>query len=242
MVSSSKFTEDQKRDLATISASDKLRAAEWWRKNAPKKYKGLLDQDDGYEWMAALGWWLYCSELMDELEIRNAWDEARKNESVAETAARQLIEGKITLIEFQLIMVETIKNVTITASVIAFGGWERMSEAEWLYIGSLVLEQINYLTNFAEQVRNGQWKLNGLTIVRSKLYEEAGRSAFEESRRHYWTERGYVRERRILGEADHCIDCLRYAEMGWRPIGSLPKIGDSLCNMHCHCHFIFSKE
>jgi hypothetical protein len=33
-------------ELATITPEDLVAAAEWWRQNAPKKFKGLLDAKD----------------------------------------------------------------------------------------------------------------------------------------------------------------------------------------------------
>ncbi len=47
----------------------------------------------------------------------------------------------------------------------------------------------------------------------------------------------YNEERRVLGDAMHCLDCPPLAALGWQPIGTLPMIGDTECGGHCHCHF-----
>lgn len=64
-------------------------------------------------------------------------------------------------------------------------------------------------------------------------------SSQEVARARIAREREAVEERRILGIADHCHDCPPLAEMGWRPIGSLPPIGQTECGPHCHCLFKF---
>ena len=70
------------------------------------------------------------------------------------------------------------------------------------------------------------------------MYGQAPRGTFEEMRRRYErTSNGMTLERRILGAADHCDDCLEAAALGWQPIGTLPAIGDSRCMTNCHCEF-----
>jgi hypothetical protein len=59
-------------------------------------------------------------------------------------------------------------------------------------------------------------------------------------------------ELRVLGEADHCSTeddpdgdregCLELAALGWQPIGTLPKIGESVCIVNCHCRFAYRKH
>lgn len=45
-------------------------------------------------------------------------------------------------------------------------------------------------------------------------------------------------EHRVLGDAEHCDDCITYSAMGWMPIGALPAIGEqSACRQSCYCHF-----
>lgn len=40
----------------------------------------------------------------------------------------------------------------------------------------------------------------------------------------------------------NCEDCITYAADGWRPIGTLPPIGDSVCGQYCKCTFEYSVE
>jgi hypothetical protein len=73
------------------------------------------------------------------------------------------------------------------------------------------------------------------------LYRESGYAALERFERREKINDGYTEEIRILGAADHCRSCLEYAGMGWQPIGTLPEIGDSECNMNCKCEFEYRK-
>lgn len=53
-----------------------------------------------------------------------------------------------------------------------------------------------------------------------------------------WMTRTKTFERRILGLVEaHCHQCPGLARLGWRPVGSLPRIGDTICREGCRCHF-----
>lgn len=48
-------------------------------------------------------------------------------------------------------------------------------------------------------------------------------------------------ERRILGDVEaHCHECPYLAALGWRPVGSLPPIGATVCREGCRCSFEYA--
>ncbi|MDR3582593.1 MAG: hypothetical protein P4L67_04940 [Candidatus Pacebacteria bacterium] len=49
----------------------------------------------------------------------------------------------------------------------------------------------------------------------------------------------FDQERLVLGEAEHCGDCLEDSARGFVPIGSLRSIGDRQCRQNCHCHLTY---
>jgi hypothetical protein len=165
----------------------------------------------------------------------------------------QLIAEQISLAEWQIGMMEEIKTAHTAAAAAARGGWAQMSQADWGATGRLIRDQYDFLRNFAGEIASGKQRLDGTARVRTQLYAQAPRGTFEEMRRRY--ERlmnGMEEERRMLGEADHCSSdddpsgeregCLELAALRWQPIGSLPRIGDSVCIVNCHCRFIYRKH
>lgn len=155
---------------------------------------------------------------------------------------RDLIDGEISLAEWQAGMMEQIKLSHTAAAAAARGGWAQMSQADWGAAGRMIRTQYDYLKNFADEIYTGEQLLNGNALVRADLYANAARGTFEEMRRRY--ERlmnGAEEERRVLGEADHCPGCLQQASLDWQPIGTLDPIGAEECITRCHCKFIYRK-
>jgi hypothetical protein len=157
--------------------------------------------------------------------------------------AGQLINGDITVPEWQAAMREYIRLMHREAAAIAMGGIENVTPAQWGYVGSLVKKQYAYLDNFAKDIlANPNAWLNGKLLVRMKLYERAAWGTFEQVIRRNMQAQGYDEERRVLGSADHCNGCLEQAGKGWQPIGTLDAIGEEECTTNCHCIFEYRKN
>lgn len=165
----------------------------------------------------------------------------------------QLIAEQISLAEWQIGMMEEIKIAHTAATASAVGGWAQLSQADWGFAGRLIRDQYDFLRSFANEIASGKQRLDGTARVRTNLYGQAARGTFEETRRRYERlKNGMEEELRALGEADHCSSdddpsgesegCLELSALGWQPIGTLPKIGESVCIVRCHCRFIFRKR
>jgi hypothetical protein len=165
----------------------------------------------------------------------------------------QLIAEQISLAEWQIGMMEEIKTAHTAAAAAASGGWAQMSQSDWGAAGRMIRDQYDYLRNFANEIASGKQRLDGTARVRTDLYAQAARGTFEEMRRRYERLKdGMEEEARELGEADHCSSdddpsgeregCLELAALGWQPIGTLPRIGQSVCITRCHCRFVFRKR
>lgn len=148
----------------------------------------------------------------------------------------QLINKKITLDEWRYRMDE-ITNVVYLLSVAAYlGAWE-LSAQDLEIASQKWRSQAAYLDNFTGQIADGTQKPNGSVISRALLYISAGWSILQTIRTITNRLLGNKEERRVLGVADHCPDCIDYADMGWQPIGTLPDPGvGSVCQSNCHCH------
>lgn len=153
--------------------------------------------------------------------------------------SRQLVDGNITLAQWQLAMEREIKNSHTAAAALSKGGWAQMNQSDWGYVGSQIKEQYRYLANFANDIASGKQKLDGRLINRASLYSEHARAMREEFNRRMMKRKGLQQERRVLGPTEHCEDsgdklgCVTIAAKGWQPIGTLPKIGEATCVTHC---------
>jgi len=155
-----------------------------------------------------------------------------------EELAQALIDGRITLAEWQAEMREFIRVIHRNATVAALGGFEQVSQSMWGYEGYLVKQQYAFLDRFAAEIaENPAAWLNGRLLTRMEMYGKAEWGTFDAILRRQAQMDGKTQERRVLGQADHCPDCLDYAAEGWQPLGTLPGIGDSQCLTNCRCTF-----
>jgi hypothetical protein len=175
------------------------------------------------------------------MDVRNAL-ESNITASQAEmrSLTQQLIDGTISRGDWYVGMERQIRLANVSASAAARGGWAQMTQSDWGAVGQQVRAQYDYLRNFANEIASGKQRLNGSALVRADLYGQAARGNFEEMRRRMAKLEGMTEEMRVLGEADHCDDCLSAAGH-WAPIGTLPRIGDSQCVTNCPCTFKYRK-
>lgn len=121
-------------------------------------------------------------------------------------------------------------------AMLGAGGRARMTPSAWGRVGRLLRDEYAYLANFATELDAGTISVAQAT-ARARLYANKMRTAYYDIK----TQRlaasgGYTQERRILGNAEHCDDCIGYAAQGWVRIGTLPEPGErSRCMNNCKC-------
>lgn len=161
--------------------------------------------------------------------------------------SRKLKAKKISLQEWHDGMKLRMKIIHGTAASIAKGGWAQMTPADWGAVGSISKSQYQRLNNFTIQIADGL-PLDGRFMRRAGMYADAARGTQEDMNRREAARNGLTHERRMLGPADHCTTqkglkgCVEIADMGWQPIGTLPRIGESPCRTNCHCRFEYGRQ
>lgn len=155
--------------------------------------------------------------------------------------SKQLQVGDIGLQEWYNGMRSNMKIIHTLDAAIAKGGWAQMTQSDWGAVGAITKRQYKFLNNFAAEIKSGKQPLDGRFLVRTGMYADAARGTGEDMKRREANRNGLNEEARILGVADHCPDCLAAAidSAGWKPLGELPRIGDSVCRTNCRCYFIF---
>lgn len=157
---------------------------------------------------------------------------------VAEFGPR-LAAGGLSLAAFETQMRSELKAAHLAAAMAAKGGRARMAPADYGFVGSQLRQQYRYLHAWAADLASGAAPLDGRIRARAELYGLAVRATAETIRRRERAGTGAEQERRVLGSAEHCADCVEYAGRGWRPVGTLPPIGASVCRMRCRCTFAY---
>jgi len=217
-----------------VQPADIELAVAWWRQRADEMWLGA-ESDDIYSSGTAY------TETRDELDkvLLVARGEFTRN-------AEDLLAGVITFAAWALITKAQIRIVHIVGAALAVGGFNVLRDAVngkpagpnapnsgasiLQKIGDAISREFKFFERFAKQAQTGK-----NTPARAGMYAEAGRGTFEDVRSDIAKAAGNTEERRLLGVADHCSDCVVEAAKGWQPIGSLRAIGDSLCKTHCHC-------
>jgi len=164
------------------------------------------------------------------------------------TLASQLKDGLISLTEWKAEMRAALLDEQRAAMYLTRGGREFVTQSDWGYVGSSVKKQYAFLDQFAADIAADpvKWK-TGRLDNRMRQYNQAGYAALEDFKQRDMKNAGWTHERRRLGVADHCSGegatpgCIELAGMGWRPIGTLPKIGEALCVNNCKCSFEYRR-
>lgn len=251
------FTEDSLAQLATVTPADVELAKALWTRTVPLRWKRLLESQTvgvdpelstPFVWDATNRRYIHLASkrYVPFQEIRDqAIEPLIQSSKAAQRALATGLQGKeTTLPEWQRAMLDQVKQTQVAASLASNGGDQNTSDSDKKKIAALILILLLLLQGFAEDVADGSQRLNGTLLVRSDLYASAARDTFEEVRRHnmavYF---GAAQERRRLGIAEHCRThgdlegCVELHDLGWQPIYTLPRLGQTPCRTNCKCHF-----
>jgi hypothetical protein len=169
-------------------------------------------------------------------ELRSAIDAVIDGETVKiRDISQRLIDGDITLADWQGQTASMLKTLHVAMGVAAVGGFDQASQADFGYMGSLIKKQYQFLAKFAQDIASGKQALDGSLLSRAELYAQYGRAIFEDMVGREAANGGATQEQSNLGAADHCGDCVTEAAKGWQPIGTLIPIGERQCLANCHC-------
>jgi hypothetical protein len=154
-----------------------------------------------------------------------------------------LIDGSITLDQWQGSVREAIKAAHIQAAIIGHGGRDGMGSAEYGRIGQRLGQEYRYLQAFASDLL-GQRISRAMAIARIGLYASSVRASYWEGVSIRNEKEGLSLMRRVLDpQAQHCQDCLAYSSRGWVSIGSVPLPGQRCaCRARCKCRVEYKRQ
>ena len=150
--------------------------------------------------------------------------------------------GAISLAEFQEDVYRELKDASVVMLQLGRGGQASTTFSDYGRVGAHLKGEKQALENFAQQIANEQLTWPQIN-ARLDLYVEATMVPYNMGRTAAMTEAGFKWERRYLTPAEHCDDCINYAELGWQAINTLPEPGQaSRCMRNCKCVKEFSKD
>lgn len=245
--------------ISTVSPLDIEEARSLWVSRVPAKWKRLLESQtitpgarisSPYAWDASSRRYIdmRSRRYIPFLEIRNqAIEPLIRGEIAAARALGASLQETGRVAEWELGLMREVKIAHIAAALAASGGVSSQTEDDRDNTAELLLLLLLFLRGFSYAIQKKTFPLNGRLLLRSDLYFKAARGTFEETRRFgMGTYFGAAEERRVLGKADHCTTddgdgdlegCVELSDQGWRPIGTLPRLGDTPCRSNCQCHF-----
>jgi hypothetical protein len=156
---------------------------------------------------------------------------------------RRLIDGNITIDQWQGSVREALKPAHLQAAMVGAGGKNALSQSDYGRLGQRLRSEYSYLQNFASDILAGRVS-GAMALARIGLYAESVRGSYWEGTTIRQEKQGYSLMRRILdSQAQHCQDCIDHAARGIAPIGSLPMPGQRCaCRSRCRCRIEYLRQ
>ncbi len=155
-----------------------------------------------------------------------------------QAGAQALADGRISPATFVARTAGMLKRQYLQERALAVGGWDRLTQADFGRIGGRLRAEYRRLAVLAEQLFKGEISV-AQAQNRLRMYMGNARHEFFEGERAALPppDRGNIWiERRLLGQAEHCPDCVEFADRGWQPAGLLPLPTEaSVCDGNCRC-------
>jgi hypothetical protein len=173
--------------------------------------------------------------LVSTAAIRRSLEVALDNEARrARSLAEQLRNREISLLEWQVQMRSTVKNVQLFSAALAKGGWAQLDQSDFGRVGQRVRFHYEKLDGFVQDIEAGI-PFDGRYLNRAELYAKAATPTYHAVRETALADKGFDQVRSILHPAEHCEDCIREEAKGWQPIGEMLPIGDRECMVNDQC-------
>lgn len=170
-------------------------------------------------------------------DVRAALDTAlQRSQDEIRYLSRDLQNGRMSIADWQVAVGKEIRNAHRASAALAKGGWAQMTSEDNGAVGKTVKEDLGYLAKFGAQIEAGDVNLDSAGfLARANMYGEAARGTYHDFLTAAMQERGMDECRSILGDAEHCEECIAEADRGWIPIDEAVEIGDRACLTNCKC-------
>lgn len=150
----------------------------------------------------------------------------------------ELYNGEITPRQWQMRIIDELKNAHLSQAMFGAGGVGNMNQSRYGQVGATLRQQYRYLDGFTRDILAGN-QSRAQALARIRQYGRATQQS-------YWNT--YIRRFEganvliwwVLGVADHCEVCPSLAagspytreQLG----GRVPSNADTPCRANCNCH------
>jgi len=174
------------------------------------------------------------------LKALRASEHAARTE--ARVLARQVARKQIAPNEFREAMRELIKQEHVRQALVGNGGLRNMDPAAWGRIGGNIGNQYKYLDNFTTDLVTKDLT-EAQIAARAQMYANSAKMEFHAA----WHDANALSDemaavRWVMTPAEHCEDCIAFANLGWQLMrddpfgGAVPGDGTTACGTNCRCH------
>lgn len=155
----------------------------------------------------------------------------------------QLARGEISVEAWENQMRAAIKSAHVTIGLLGAGGRAGVSAGFYQRLGGILKGQFAHLSRWAAQLRgtvlaNTPGNIAKL-LFRAQMYAEGARRELWEEQTALAKNQAKGQKRRILGQAEHCVDCVHEASLGWVALDdnrvTIPGSGVTACLTNCKC-------
>lgn len=171
---------------------------------------------------------------MRAFAIRKLTNETRTAIDAAMTAYAR---GKVPLATLRNNLQSILRRQAVAAAVIGVGGVGNLTDRVLYAVQRQLSVQFELLDGFINSL--SERSLTQRDRSRALLYANASHMISQTAQRQFSLDtygEENLEERRVLGGAEHCEDCLAYASEGWVDAGTLPAPGEgSVCGASCRC-------
>lgn len=137
----------------------------------------------------------------------------------------------------QTLLRDELRRLSLQNVALAKGGMDKLDFRDYGRVGRQLRDTYARVGNLTRDMEAGKVSIDQ-ALNRVRGYAGEARVQFFQAEREALRGTGKVFEqRRRLNPAEHCRGCVRYASMGWRPLGELPPPGDGStpCGSYCRC-------
>lgn len=146
--------------------------------------------------------------------------------------SESLKAGRISIAEWEAASAGQIKMLYAESAMLARGGRNAMTKADWGKVGSQLKEQYRYLHSFARELAGADpADFAGVICGRPEMYANSARQAFWAMASQVAEDFGGKHEERwiAIGDDRTCAWCGAQAGRGWVALGELPEPGAGNC-------------
>lgn len=148
---------------------------------------------------------------------------------------------------------ELLKRIHVSHAIIEAGGIDKLTNSDLGTIGNILKQQYYAgkgkdgkpfgLKHMFKDVQLDPSYSEAKIEQRLKMYALSGEISGSIIKQNKAASEGKTYMKRILGNAEHCPDCINYASLGWQLTGTLPmpKVA-CRCGSNCKCSVIYSEN